>query len=84
MILRLKDCLGVLGVMLVMIWSTLGGTQQILAIIIILTNTIITTNFTPQNVFFGILWEILCQMPSEIQANMELKSPSPFHPLVAW
>ena len=55
MILRLKDCLGVLGVMLVMIWSTLGGTQQILAIIIILTNTIITTNFTPQNVFFGIL-----------------------------
>ena len=30
MILPLKDCLGVLEVMLVVIWSTLGGTQQIL------------------------------------------------------
>ena len=55
MILPLKDCLGVLEVMLVMIWSTLGGIQQILAKIIILTNTIITTNFTPQNVLFGTL-----------------------------
>ena len=56
MILPLKDCLGVLEVMLVVIWSTLGGTQQILAkIILLLTNTIITTNFTPQNVLFGTL-----------------------------
>lgn len=54
----------------VIVWSIVGGTQQILAKIIILIHIIIITNFTLQIVPFGMLWEILCQMLfSEIQAN---------------
>ena len=58
----------------VIVWSIVGGTQQILAKIIILIHIINIPNFTPQNVPFGMLSEILCQMPfSEIQANTQLK-----------